>query len=303
MTAAGGNWSGNNWAATSGGAASTDNFPLAQDTAVIQNTGLNTSATVTMDSAVPYTGTVDMSGRTSAMTLSLGASQTIYGDWKNGSGTTITTTAVLIFSGRNTQTITSAGKTSTAQINVDSYGGSVELADALNIGSNNLNVVNGTFDTKNYNVTAGTLSSSNSNVRTINLGSSTVTLSSNVTFTTSTNLTLNSGTSQINLNPGATFAGGGLTFYNLSFATGSGSATSVITGANTFNNLTVNGPNAAGIYGATFAVNQTITGTLTCAGATAVRRVFLRSDTLGTTCTLTVNSLSADGCYRDWETQ
>jgi hypothetical protein len=58
----------------------------------------------------------------------------------------------------------------------NSFGGTVELADALNIGINTLTVTNGTFDTKGYNVTAGFLSSSNSNVREIKLGASTVTL-------------------------------------------------------------------------------------------------------------------------------
>jgi fibronectin-binding autotransporter adhesin len=304
VTAGGGNWSGNNWAASSGGAASTDNFPLAQDTAIIENTGLNASATVTMDSAIGYAGTVTMSTRTNAMTLSLGAAQTIYGDWTNGSGTTLSGAQTLTFSGRNTQNITSASKTFAGGITVDSYGGTVQLADALNIGSNTLTVTNGTFDTKNYNVTAGSLSSSNSNVRTISLGSSTVTLSSatNIWLTgTPTNLTLNAGTSTISLTntSAATFAGGGLTFYNVTFA-GTTAITHSLSGANTFNNLTVTAPASAAIMILDVAANQTITGTLTVAGATAIRRIFLRSDTIGTTRTLTVNSLSADDCdFRD----
>lgn len=302
VTAAGGNWSANNWAASSGGAASTDNFPLAQDTAIIENTGLNTSATVTMDSAIGYAGTVTMSTRTNAMTLSLGAAQTIYGDWTNGSGTTLITANALTFSGRNTQTITSAGKTFSGAITVDTYGGTVQLADALNIGSNTLTVTNGTFDTKNFNVTAGTLSSVNTNVRAIALGSSTVTLSSgSPVILTATNLTLNAGTSQITMTStsAATFAGDGLTFYNVSF-TGTTAATRIINGVNTFNNLTFTAPASAALPYVLVYGNQTISGTLTCAGATAVRRIFLLSDTLGTTRTLTVNILSADDCdFRD----
>lgn len=190
------NWSATGWATTSTGTPSNDNFPLAQDTATFTNAG-SVTGTITMDAAIAYTGTVDMSGRTSAMTLATTAF-TIYGDWKNGSGTTLSGTAALTYSGRNTQTITSAGKTFTQPLTVDSYGGTVQLADALNIGTTTLTVTNGTFDTKNYNVTAGSLSSSNSNVRAITLGSSTVTLSSGTGITvTSTNLTLNAGTSQI----------------------------------------------------------------------------------------------------------
>jgi len=294
------NWSANGWASTPTGSPSTDNFPLAQDIATFTNAGSVTGA-ITMNTAVPYTGTVDMSGRTSAMTLTLNTTQTIYGNWSFGSGVTITNAQDLTFSGRNTQTITSAGKQFSGSITVDSYGGTVELADALNIGSNTLTVTNGTFDTKNFNVTAGSLSSSNSNVRTINLGSSTVTTSSNSpVFTTSTNLTLNAGTSTMSIGGNTiAFAGGGMTFYNVTF-TGTTAAVKTITGANTFNALTITSPASAGLMEASFSANPTLTGTLTCAGATAVRRIFLRSDTIGTTRTLTVNSLSATDCdFRD----
>lgn len=302
VTAGGGNWSGNNWAATSGGAASTDNFPLAQDTATFVNTGLNTSATVTLDTAITYMGTVDMLGRTNAMTLNIAANFDIYGDWKNGSGTTLSSTQTLTFFGRNTQTITSSGKAFLGNMTVNTYGGTVQLADALNIGTNTLNVINGTFNTQNYNVTAGSLSSSNSNVRAINLGSSTVTLASGntVTFTTSTNLTFNAGTSTIAVSAqAATFNGGGLNFYNVSFNATTANI-NTINGVNTFNNLTITAPASAGLMQFAFSANQTITGTLTCAGATAVRRIFLRSSTLGTQRDLTVGTLVADDCdFRD----
>ena len=108
--AAGGNWSATAWAATSGGAVSTDNFPLAQDTAVIENTGLNTSATVTLDGVIAYVGTVNMSARTNAMFFAASQATTIYGNLTAGSGTSYSGVAILTFSGRNTQTITSAGK-------------------------------------------------------------------------------------------------------------------------------------------------------------------------------------------------
>ena len=308
VTAAGGNWSANNWAASSGGAASTDNFPLAQDTAIIENTGLNTSAAVTMDSAIGYAGTVTMSTRTNAMTLNLGAAITIYGNWTNGSGTTIGGSNTITFSGRNTQTITSAGKAFPGNFVIDTYGGSVELADALTVSSAVITVTNGTFDTKNYNVTAGGLSSSNSNVRTITLGSSTLTLSgiSAVDFTTNTNLTFNAATSTITSSGtsatsviGGSSSGTGVTFYNVTFSSTSANVKQIVA-ANTFNNLTITAPAAAGLMECTFSANQTITGTLTCAGATAVRRIFVRSNTLGTTRTLTVNTLSATDCdFRD----
>ncbi len=298
--AAGGDWSANAWAATSGGAVSTNNFPLAQDTAVIGNTGLNTSATVTMDSAVPYVGTIDMSTRTNAANLSNFGSVTCYGNITAGSGSGFTSANTFTLSGRTVQTITSAGKSFVWSFVVDSYGGTVQLADALNLGTTSLTVTNGTFDTKNYNVTAGSLSSSNSNVRTINLGSSTVTLSAAFNFTTATNFTFNAGTSTVTSTSAAvSMNAGGLTFYNLTF-TDTTASTFTLAGTATYNNLTFSAPASAGIRTVSVAANQTINGTLTVAGATAVRRIFVRSDTLGTTRTLTVNSLSAQDCdFRD----
>ena len=302
VTAAGGNWSGNNWAASSGGAASTDNFPLAQDTAVIENTGLNSGGAVTLDTAIQYIGTVNTASRSVSMQFTGSGNYTLYGDWTLSSAVTLNNTGSYTFSGRNTQTLTSAGNTfSNNSITIDSYGGTAQLADALNIGSNAHTVTNGTFDTKNYNVTAGALSSDNSNVRTITLGSSTVTTSSNSpVFTTSTNLTFNAGTSTLSIGGNTiAFAGGGMTFYNVTF-TGTTAAVKTITGANTFTNLTVTSPASAGLMECSVGANQTITGTLTIAGATAVRRIFVRSGTLGTTRTLTVNTLSATDCdFRD----
>jgi hypothetical protein len=294
-----GNWSDDQWSDTSGGSPNTDFFPLAQDTAVFDES--TTAGTHTMNAAIPYAGTVDMSARTSALTLSLGAAQAIYGNWINGSGITISNVQTLTFNGRNTQVITSAGKTFSCPVAVDSYGGTVELADALNIGPNTLIVSNGTFDTKGYNVTAGGLSSSNSNVREIKLGASTVTLSGNpITFTTSTNLTFDAGTSSIVSSANeVSFSGGNQTFYNVSF-TSTSAGIHNITGTNTFNSLSITAPSSAGLRQVSLAGDQTITGTLTAAGASAVRRIFMRSSVLGTTRTLTVGTLSADDCdFRD----
>lgn len=295
------NWSATGWATTSTGTPSDNNFPLAQDTATFTNAGSVTGA-ITMNAAIAYTGTVDMSGRTSAMTLFLTNAFTIYGDWKNGSGTTLSGTNIFTFSGRNTQTITSAGKTFTQPLTVDSYGGTVQLADALNIGTTTLTVTNGTFDTKNYNVTGGSLQSSNSNVRTINLGSSTLTLSSfnAVSFSSFVNLTVNSGTSTINTTSAATTSlnAGNQTLYNVSIGVISSTLACTITGS-VFNNITISPP-ASGMVSLSFASNAVISGTLTCAGATAIRRIFVRSNTLGTTRTLTVGTLSATDCdFRD----
>jgi hypothetical protein len=305
-----GNWSDDQWSDTSGGSVSTDFFPLAQDTAVFdENTS---SGTHLMNSAVPYMGTLDMSGRTSVMQLAPTQAFAVYGDWINGSGVAVNGgVGVTTFSGRNTQTITSAGKTFSQSLVVNSYGGTVELADALNLATSSLTVTNGTFDTKGYNVTAASLLSSNSNVREIRLGASTVTLSGGgaIAFSSNVNLTFDAGTSQINLTNSFPVINGGAsgqTFYDVT-ATATGVTNKLsIQGTNTFRNLSITPPSSSGYTGLFLSADQVVTGTLTVSGASILRRVLVFSSNtsnnaiVGTTRTLTVGTLSADDCdFRD----
>ena len=144
------------------------------------------------------------------------------------------------------------------------------------------------------------LSSSNSNTRTITLGSSTLTLSGSVNFTSSTGLTFNANTSQINLTATSPIVdGGGLTFYNVSFTSASASGTRSISGANTFNNLTLTA-SATGLSQLSISDSLTVNGTFTCAGSSATARGFVLSNTIGTTRTITAATLSANDCdFRD----
>ncbi len=291
------NWSANGWATTSTGTPSTDNFPLPQDTATFTNAG-SVTGTITLDTAIAYCPNVDMLGRTSAMTLGTSNATTVYGNWTNGSGTAFTGTATLTFSGGITQTITSSGKTFSCPITIDTYGGTVQLGSALSCG--NFTVTNGTFNTQGYNLTCGVFASNNSNVRTISLGASTVsptTGGNNWTLTNTTNLTFNAGTSTISFPTTSTnnFNSTGVTYYNVVlYFFGS------ITGPNTFTNLTFGNGLNNNLSTFNISANQTVTGTLTCSGTTAARRVMLFSGTIGTQRTLTVNSISATDCdFRD----
>lgn len=295
------NWSSNIWASSSGGSPSLTNFPLPQDTAVFDNASSTTQ--IILDTpTTTYISALDMSSRTTAFTVTIGA-VVVYGSWKNGSGVTLSNAQTLTFAGGTTQTITSAGKTFSGGITVDTYGGTVQLADALNIGSNTLIITNGTFDTKGYNVNLVVFSSNNSNVRTINLNNSTLTLGNVASISiTNTNLTFNAGTStftctdttnQLNFN-----ATGALTFYNLTTY----GVNFNNTGTSTFNNVTINAPTSVKLTLAVVYANLIINGTLTCAGSSAVQRVFIYSNTTGTKRTLTVNAWSAspaDVDFRD----
>jgi hypothetical protein len=129
---------------------------------LFESTGLNSGNTITINVAYNI-GTINMSARTSnTMTLATGAILPfIYGNWINGTGTTLTGTGVMTFAGRGSQTITSAAKAFTQPLTVDSPSGTVTLQDALSItntASNCLLLNRGTFNADTYNVTlSGTL--------------------------------------------------------------------------------------------------------------------------------------------------
>jgi hypothetical protein len=295
-----GYWLDDEWSATSGGTPSTDFYPLAQDTAVFDENSSSGPHIVSV--ANTYTGTVDMSARTSALTLTMTSSLIICGNWTFGSGITYTGGGTLFFSGRNTQVITSAGKLFTSQINVNSWGGTVELASALSMGGSQLTVTVGTFDTKNYSVTAATLSSTLTSPRVIRLGSSTVTLTTALEFTIPDGLMFDAGTSLITMSAASpTFNGGGQTFYRVTTgALGAGAPMSV-TGQNTFFDLTLSPPGGTSVANVTFAGDQTVTRNFTCSGGSVIRRVFVKSSSVGTTRTITVGTaLSANnGDFQD----
>ncbi len=298
-----GNWSDNQWSATSGGGVSTDNFPLAQDTAIINES--TSAGTITINATIPYCGTIDASLRTSSLTVSVsGTTAVIYGNLRLGSGFTLSGPGNIMFSGRNTQTITSVGRSIGAGIDIDTFGGTVELVDAM-ASASSVSIFNGTFNSKGFNVslTGGINAASGAtSPRTIDITSSTVTLLGSFTVSAPQNFTLITTGSTINLaGQSSVLTASGLQFNNVSFTstTGGGASNLITGGVNTFNNLTSVAPTTVG-KALRLGANQIVTGTLNVAGESIFRRTFVISDTTGTRRTLTVNSLSANDCdFRD----
>jgi hypothetical protein len=310
-----GSWSSTNtvnWSASSGGAGGASVPTSADNVFFDANSNVGTGAfTVTMANSPRVCNDFTASGLDGTMTLA-GAS---IGLTVSGSLTFQATNFSATYSGTTTFNATTTGKTITTngvafagRVTFNGVGGAWTLGSALNATGQIITVTNGTFDTSssgNYAVTAFQFSSNNSNIRTINLNASTVTLSGSGSaweMPTSTNATLNAGTSTINLsNASAAFAGGGLTYYNVAFTSTALSANPSITGANTFNNLTITGRTTIGFAQLSISANQTINGTLTVsAGTAAAYRIMLRSDTVGATRTLTCAAVSfTDTDFRD----
>lgn len=312
-----GNWSDytNHWSNNSGNSPSSPaaNAPTSADNVIFDDNSAAGTFTVTVDgtsNCADYT--VNITNAAKKMTLAGSAALNVYGSWSNSSSTyyAATYSGTITFASTATgKTITTNGVTITAgSVVLDGVGGAWTLGSALTI-TTNLTVTNGTFSTSasNYALTVSRLISDNSNSRTISLNGSTVTCSFNavtaVDFNTSTNLTLNAGTSQLNISAGngGMRASTALTFYNVSF-TSTGGAFISLTGTFTYNNLTFTSRSTDGIIAVTLGGDITVNGTLTLGAAnTAVRRIFFASSAIGTQRTLTVATFASttDIDFRD----
>ncbi len=310
-----------NWSATSGGAGGASAPTSADDVYFDANSNVGTGAftvTVTGTTASPaLCRDFTASGLDGALTFTMGAtawldcfgSMTLPATNFSVSGTagarirfTATTTGKTI----TTNGVTLALGGSNSNIDFNGVGGEWTLGSALTVGGS-INIFNGTFITANYNLTANInfFFAISSGSRAVYLGSSAVSVTGtfgNSGTANTTGLTWDAGTSTISFgNSNAGFNGSSLTYYNVSF-TSSASGTATITGTNTFNNLTFTSPSVTGIRNISVNANQTINGTLTFGTAnTAIRRMFLRSDAVGTPRTITANTVAtlADVDFRD----
>jgi hypothetical protein len=275
------NYSAVGWATTSGGSPAAANFPLPQDTVIFNNTG-SVTGTITINE-IWNIGTMDMSARTSAMTLATTPAIHFYGSWKNGTGTTLSGSNFIYCFGKTTQQITSAGKTFTQSFNVDNVSGTVQLIDDLTA-TNGLYLVSGTLDINGKNLNIPDFNSSYSNTRTIAFGIGSVTCSGTGTVwntATTTGLTV-TGAGSISLTSASakTFAGGGFSYSTITLDQG-GAGALTITGSNTFSDIT-NTYNATGATSILFTAGTTSTFTNWNASGAAGKVLTISSVTAAT---------------------
>ena len=145
----------------------------------------------------------------------------------------------------------------------------------------------GTLDTNGNTLNIGSFNRFGTSTAVLTLGASIINLSDIGTpwqFATPSGLTFNQGTSVINLtyngSSALTFAGGGLTYNNVTIAGGS-TGTLTFTGSNTFNVLTINHPKAIVFPAST----TTTVGTFAAVGASS-SLVTITSSSSGTAATL-----------------
>lgn len=297
-----------NWSDTSGGSGGFS-APTAADNVIFNSASNATAYAVTVGTNAACLDVTIAGPATGNITLTLGATAVINvsGSWTSAAtGVVFTPTAgaqINFLATTTGKTITTNNVTLGATIvRLNGVGGGWTLGSAFT-STTNFFVDSGSFDTGNFALTVGQLASSNSTIRSVTLGTSTVTCSgtSAVTFTTTTNLTFSGASSTIvcsGVSP--TFSGGGLTFNTVNF-TNTGAGTTTVTGANTFANLTQTST-VGSIRVVVFGANQSITSTLTFGATnTAVARVHVRSDVIGTQRTLTAATIAtlADVDFQD----
>jgi hypothetical protein len=119
---------------------------------------------------------IDYTGFTGTIT---NAGRTVYGNLTFSSGmiTTAGVQSTTFAATSGTQFLTSAGITIDFPITINGVGTTVQLVDALIMGSTRrLTLTNGTFDSNSKNLTCGDFNYSNSNTKALNLGTSTITI-------------------------------------------------------------------------------------------------------------------------------
>lgn len=252
-------WGATGWATSSGGTPAVNNFPLAQDTVVFDDTGAATQVNIDASWNI---GTLNMSARTSALTINFTGTCTFYGSLTTGSGITYSGTALMYFANRSAATLTSAGKTFTNRLQVSCFGSTLTLQDAFTSSNSGtaLSLGYGTFNANGYNITLssgtsdvdlGTTSSrSSSATRTFALGSGTLTIAGSGVAFDATNLTglTVTGTGAISMTSASakTFSGRNVNYDSIALNQG-GAGALTVTGSNTLGSIT----NTYGVTGAT----------------------------------------------------
>jgi hypothetical protein len=239
-----GSWSDTaHWATSTGGTPGAT-VPLPQDTVRMDAnsfTAGSSTPTVNMPRACKdwnYTGATNSPLYASSVAFAT------YGSFTGCAGLTRTGANVHTFAGRATHTIASVGFNNWYLVTFAGPGGTYTIQDAFQCSMLTLN--NGTFDANGFSTTIASVVLNSSATCVLNMGSGSWGLwaNSGVWSATGTGLTLNASTSTIVIHDTSsatkTFAGGGKTYNNLTLAAPGGTTTALtITGANTFNTLTV----------------------------------------------------------------
>ena len=229
---------------------------------------------------------IDFTGSTAI--LGVGSSINCFGNIVLTNDTTASGFSVTFAGTSGTQTMTSNGKTFDCALSINGVGGTVQLVDALTMGSSRtLTLTNGTFNSNAKSVTVGAFSAANNNTKTFTITNSTFTVlsgttttgfifqtpgttfnvtGSNIVFTTSGNTVYYGGTTAAVTYPQVTMSGTGI--LNIGFGQSTSSITTLTNtvqpctiSISTTSLLTVTNFNLSGTTGNLVTFNSNTAGT------------------------------------------
>jgi len=268
-------------------------IPTLTDDVFFDNLSFTGTSTVTVN-ALANTLSMTWSGITQNVTLTNSAyNLNVYGNLFlcTGLTTNFTSTGYLYLKATDSRTITSNGVIiNVNRLYFDGVGGTWTNQDNWSVYNyNNFYCINGTWNTNNKSISCSTSTLySSAGSFTLNFGSSNVSL---MGFDPSTQITLNAGTSTLNLS--LFIRGGNYTFYDVIFSGGTGSYWT--SSDDFFHNLKIFGS------GFQISTNIYVTGILTLSGANSTtQRLLITSNTIGTVRTITASNIVASNVdFRD----
>lgn len=285
---------GTKWALTEGGAGGQAVPTIDEDVFLDAGSG---AVTVTINTLTVYAKSLTCTGFTGTLAGSNRSLCIGNGNFLLVSGMNYTQTGTILFAGTTTGlTVTTAGKTITANMQFNGEGGGWILQDAITLNSKTFSVPQGDLDLNGNNITGCTVFdfSSSSYTKTLTFGDAIVNCTS-ADFT-GTGLTLEEDTGTIKVTGSGAFAGNSNTFYNVEL---NGTAHTV-SGTNTFNNLTRTGT-ATKTDTLTISANQTVNGILTLTSNSAINRLLVTSNSIGTARTLTCTGATVTSSNCDFK--
>ena len=317
-------FSANGWATSSTSTPNTDNFPLPQDTAILENAGA--AGTISFDLSL-YLPNIEFTGRTNAMTFNLDtgfAGLVIYGNLRLGTGVSIGGSYILVPAGDNDATMLCNGRAIQGCTVAKMNGAKFTCEDSYNQpGGHTVNVVYGTFDTGGYTHSWGNVELTGSGyIRKLILGTSNISFGGAIAFSyqsSVSNLIVEASQSSLSFFGTGRFAlfqaWPNQVFGNVRFTLGNGEFGRVgsavgLPGPNwTYNNVSfdiiTSGISSSNIGTLLITGNTTINGTLSGtdnSSNTIIRRITIRSDVENVRRRITLNALDASNCnFRDIE--
>lgn len=270
-----------------------------------------TSGNVTVDAgavcrSADFTNYVGILTHTAAVTLNIGDGTAGAGNiaLKLVAGMTYTlgstaTSAITFVSTNGTQQTVDTGGKNVGNFTFNGAGGSWILSSNVTTAQNSATSVTltaGSLDLNGKVLTTGLHSFTGTATRSLTWGSATLNLSTNggtmINATVTTGLTFDAGTSVVTANaPNAAFAGGGLTYNDVTIISG---GTTQLSGANTFSNLTVSGTSNSRLSASS---DQIITGLLTLTGTSSTNMGMMISSIPGTSRTYTAATVSISNMH------